>query len=235
MQSNCGSNWVKWTYTVLPAIIFVLFPAPPVFAQTQDAHQPDFQQVQKRIEQLEQEIRDLKQQVAAAAPTTASDYKSNGQAPAATPAEKSKSDSTVDIYGFAMLDSGYQFHTIDPNWFDVVRPVKLPAFSGEFAPNGKAFYGVRQTRFGVKSLTPTSFGDLKTLFEFELFGTGVDAGQTTFRLRHAYGELGHVWRRPILECVHGHRCLPQLARILGTEWHDLLPQRTGSLDTDPRR
>ena len=34
-------------------------------------------------------------------------------------------------------------------------------------------------------------GDLKTTFEFELFGTGVDAGQTTFRLRHAYGELGH--------------------------------------------
>ena len=29
------------------------------------------------------------------------------------------------------------------------------------------------------------------MFEFELFGTGVDAGQTTFRLRHAYGELGH--------------------------------------------
>jgi hypothetical protein len=31
---------------------------------------------------------------------------------------------------------------------------------------------------------------LSTIFEFELFGTGVDAGQTTFRLRHAYGELG---------------------------------------------
>ena len=28
------------------------------------------------------------------------------------------------------------------------------------------------------------------MFEFELFGTGVDEGQTTFRLRHAYGELG---------------------------------------------
>src|SRR5258708_12985914 len=122
MQSNCGSNWVKWTYTVLPAIIFVLFPAPPVFAQTQDAHQPDFQQVQKRIEQLEQEIRDLKQQVAAATTTTASDYKSNGQAPAATPAEKSKSDSTVDLYGFAMLDSRYHFPPIHPTPFASVLP-----------------------------------------------------------------------------------------------------------------
>jgi hypothetical protein len=35
-------------------------------------------------------------------------------------------------------------------------------------------------------------GELKTQFEWELFGTGVDAGQTTIRLRHAYGELGKV-------------------------------------------
>ena len=61
---------------------------------------------------------------------------------------------------------------------------------GEFAPDGKVWFGVRQTRFGVKTSTPTPLGDLKTHFEFELFGTGVDAGQTTFRLRQAYGELG---------------------------------------------
>jgi hypothetical protein len=35
-------------------------------------------------------------------------------------------------------------------------------------------------------------GELRTIFEFELFGTGVDAGQTTFRLRHAWGELGKL-------------------------------------------
>ena len=41
-----------------------------------------------------------------------------------------------------------------------------------------------------RGFTPTSMGELRTTFEFELFGTGVDEGQTTFRLRHAYGELG---------------------------------------------
>src|SRR5215831_2649251 len=89
-----------------------------------------------------------------------------------------------------MLDSGYQFKQNDPNWFDVLRPVKLPAFKDQFAPDGKVFFGVRQSRLGVKSSTPTKYGELKTQFEFELFGTGVDEGQTTFRLRHAYGELG---------------------------------------------
>ena len=105
--------------------------------------------------------------------------------------KKPGSESTLDIYGFAMTDAGYNFGTIDPNWFDVVRPTKLPAFANQFGPNGQTYWSVRQTRFGVKSSTPTSFGDLKTIFEFELFGTGVDAGQTTFRLRHAWGEMGH--------------------------------------------
>jgi hypothetical protein len=105
--------------------------------------------------------------------------------------KKPGSENTLDIYGFVMTDAGYDFGAIDPNWFDVVRPTKLPAFANEFGPNGQSFFSVRQTRFGVKSSTPTSFGDLKTIFEFELFGTGVDAGQTTFRLRHAWGELGH--------------------------------------------
>jgi hypothetical protein len=49
---------------------------------------------------------------------------------------------------------------------------------------------VRQTRLGFKSTTQTAMGELFTIFEWELFGTGVDAGQTTIRLRHAYGELG---------------------------------------------
>jgi hypothetical protein len=96
----------------------------------------------------------------------------------------------VDIYGFAMLDMGYQFKQNDPSWFDVVRPTKLPAFAEEFGKDGRWFASVRQSRFGVKSFVPTDLGELRTIFEFEMFGVGVDAGQTTIRLRHAYGELG---------------------------------------------
>src|SRR6185436_15103209 len=104
----------------------------------------------------------------------------------------------VDLSGFAMLDMGYQANQNHPDWFDVVRPTKLPSFADEFAPDGNTFAGVRQSRFGVRSFTPTEAGEIKTIFEFELFGTGVDAGQTTFRLRHAWGELvkwgaGQTW------------------------------------------
>ena len=97
---------------------------------------------------------------------------------------------TFEIYGFAMLDIGHDFKTINPNWSDTMRVTRLPSFEGQFGEDNNTFAGVRQSRLGVRSSVPTDLGDLKTTFEFELFGTGVDEGQTTFRLRHAYGEIG---------------------------------------------
>jgi hypothetical protein len=71
-----------------------------------------------------------------------------------------------------------------------MRVTKLPSDPKQFGEDNRTFFSVRQTRFGVRTSSPTAFGELKTQFEFEMFGTGVDAGQTTIRLRHAYGELG---------------------------------------------
>jgi len=71
-----------------------------------------------------------------------------------------------------------------------MRVTKLPSVEDQFGRDHNTFAGVRQSRLGVRASFPTDLGELKTTFEFELFGTGVDEGQTTFRLRHAYGELG---------------------------------------------
>ncbi len=105
-------------------------------------------------------------------------------------ATTSNAQTTFDIYGFVMMDMGYDIKQVDPLWYDTMRPTKLPAFEDQFGADGNVYYSARQTRFGVKSSTDTDLGTLKTQFEWELFGTGVDAGQTTLRLRHAYGELG---------------------------------------------
>ncbi len=96
----------------------------------------------------------------------------------------------LSIYGFAMLDMGYDMKQNDPSWFDVMRPTKLPSYANQFGADGRFYSGVRQSRLGVKGSFPTALGELKTQFEFEMFGVGVDAGQTTIRLRHAYGEIG---------------------------------------------
>ena len=191
-------------------VVLCLFPTASVLAQTAPTQEPakptsEVEQLKQRLQQLEQIVSDLKGQI-----TAIEDAKAKPPAPAAiveatyktppttepapvpekTQDKNGKGESTFTIYGFAMLDAGYQFNQNHPDWFDVIRPTKLPAFKDEFAPDGKTYYGVRQSRLGVKSTTPTKYGELKTQFEFELFGTGVDAGQTTFRLRHAYGELG---------------------------------------------
>ena len=70
----------------------------------------------------------------------------------ATSASRSRS---FEIYGFAMLDIGHDFKQIDPNWFDTLRLTKLPSFEDEFGEDNSTFAGVRQSRLGVKSSTPT--------------------------------------------------------------------------------
>jgi hypothetical protein len=121
---------------------------------------------------------------------SAQDSASPSDAPAAATQAQTEPKSSFEIYGFAMLDIGHDFTQINPNWFDTMRVTRLPSFENEFGEDNSTFAGVRQSRLGVRSTTPTDIGELRTQFEFELFGTGVDEGQTTFRLRHAWGELG---------------------------------------------
>lgn len=203
--------------TLLTAVLLASA-APSARAQTQDAQKPadtqkqppEVQQLKDRVKLLEQTVEELKGQInaientqkeASATTTTAApvgEAIAAGGAPPPPPEggkpakqEDKKIGGTFEVYGFAQLDMGYQFKQQHPDWFDVIRVTKLPSRKDEFGPDGQTYAGVRQSRLGVKSSTPTKYGELKTQFEFELFGTGVDAGQTTFRLRHAYGELGH--------------------------------------------
>ena len=105
-------------------------------------------------------------------------------------AQEADEKKVMDIYGFIMMDAGYNFNQIHPDWFDVIRTTKLPEFENQYGSDGNFYFSVRQTRLGFKNYFDTPLGELFTQFEFEMFGTGVDAGQTTIRLRHAYGELG---------------------------------------------
>jgi len=99
-----------------------------------------------------------------------------------------------EIYGFAQADFIQDFDgRLDPNWDDAFRPSKI-GIDEQFGSDGQSSLSVKQSRFGVKGSMPTGDGSepLNFKFEFDLFGTGVDAGQTTFRLRHAYGEWGRL-------------------------------------------
>jgi DcaP outer membrane protein len=101
---------------------------------------------------------------------------------------------SFEIYGFAMVDVIQDTKRVDPNWMDAFRPSKIATPEGEFGTNGQSSISVKQSRVGVKGSMPTgdSTAPIDFKFEIDMFGTGVDAGQTTIRLRHVYGEWGSV-------------------------------------------
>jgi hypothetical protein len=103
-------------------------------------------------------------------------------------------EKSFEIYGFAMVDAIQDTKRVDPNWMDAFRPSKIATPEGQFGSNGQNSISVKQSRFGVKGSMPTdsSWGPVKFKFEFDFFGVGADAGQTTIRLRHVYGEWGQL-------------------------------------------
>jgi hypothetical protein len=113
---------------------------------------------------------------------------------ASAPAAAEETGRSFEIYGFAQADAIYDFGRMNPDWDDAFRPSKIANPEGIYGTDGQASVSVKQSRFGVKGTMPTAAdrAPINFKFEFDLFGVGGDAGQTTFRLRHAYGEWGSL-------------------------------------------
>jgi uncharacterized coiled-coil protein SlyX len=120
---------------------------------------------------------------AATAPTTASTGTSGAR------------KLSMAVYGFAQTDAIYDFKRVDPNWEDTLRVTTIPTQGGSLGNDGNFDFSVRQSRLGVKG----GYGDDITYkLEGELYGVGVDQGQTTLRVRHAYATykdflMGQTW------------------------------------------
>jgi hypothetical protein len=110
---------------------------------------------------------------------------------AAQAAEKEEAPA-FEIYGFTQADYVQDFKRVNPAWEDTLRPSRIPTEKGLFGQNGQAVISVRQSRFGAKGRFDGGENPILTTFEFDMFGVGVDEGQTTIRLRHAYGEWGAI-------------------------------------------
>ena len=110
----------------------------------------------------------------------------------AAPAARAQASETphVEVYGFVQADYIQDFKRVNDNWNDTLRPSRIPTLDGEFGDDGQASMSAKQSRLGVQMNLPTSNKPVFTKFEFDMFGVGDDEGQTTIRLRHAYGEWG---------------------------------------------
>lgn len=112
----------------------------------------------------------------------------------AAPGLATAAEESFEIYGFAMADYIQDFGgRLSPDWDDAFRPSRI-GIDGQYGGDGQASISVKQTRVGIKGSMPTSNDAMPITykFEFDMFGTGSDAGQTTMRLRHAYGEWGSI-------------------------------------------
>jgi len=101
----------------------------------------------------------------------------------------------LDIYGFIQTDGIYDVNQMDPSWAATLRPSKIPVNCPGDAgcgKNGETILSARQSRLGFRGFMPTAWGEVKTIFEFDLFAVGGNAGEHNFRLRQAWGELGQV-------------------------------------------
>lgn len=86
-------------------------------------------------------------------------------------------DTTANIYGFAKLDMIYD---VDANLGNAVNrnAIRLDGVDGS---DGHTTMHAQQSRFGIRTSTPSGGSSLNTMVEGDFWGS-------TFRLRHAYGE-----------------------------------------------
>ena len=97
----------------------------------------------------------------------------------------------LEIYGFGQGDFVVDFKRNNPDWFDVNRPSRLPVQPERIRRERpllaqRASEPLRREGHDARR----GDGDVFATFDFDLFGVGIDAGQTTIRLRHAYGTVG---------------------------------------------
>lgn len=100
-------------------------------------------------------------------------------------------DVPFEIYGTMQGDYIQDSKRVDPNWESAFRPSKIETVSGQYGSDGQGLLSVKQSGVGIKGSTTLDNGEtIAFKFNFDMYGVGENAGQTTFRLQNAYGE----WR-----------------------------------------
>ena len=146
------------------------------------------EQQQNMLEAMEEQLRELKGG-AAASQAVPVEIAAAERQPVIVEGDE-VSGYKLDLYGHIQLDAIYDFKRVDPTWESTLRPSTIPTVDGTFGDDGNTIVSVKQTQMGFKGQMPTPMGQVSTWFEFDFFGTGSDAGDTKFNLRHAWVEVG---------------------------------------------
>ena len=155
------------------------------------AHADALQDLKAEVDALRKEVAGLKNQPTGAAPAnavTAGATKGSFKLPG--------SDTSVTIGGYAKLDALYSSRSAGTNaaadqFFD---PTAIPVGPDAGATERHQItLHARQSRLFLKTNSPSSWGDVNTHLEFDLFGASGNesvSNSNNLRVRHAYGSIG---------------------------------------------
>ena len=108
-------------------------------------------------------------------------------------------NTSIKVGGIAQLGVIREMNGFSGNTQTVLSPFGTAAggipYSGTQAAkrSGETSLEARESRINITTLTPTPYGDLKTLIEGDFYGSGGTKASTNgvaLRLRHAMGEMG---------------------------------------------
>ena len=101
-------------------------------------------------------------------------------------------DTSIGVGGYVKLDALYSSTSMGENKYGNQRlePSEIPVKPLGKGNEDQLTLHAKESRFWLKSFTPSSWGDMNTYVEIDFFG---DPGAYTYtpRLRHAYGSLGN--------------------------------------------
>lgn len=165
--------------------------APAAFADAQlDLLKEQVRLLSERIADLEREQVETKEVIADTRETVADTRDravlSTGKAPGSFILPGTNTE--FQVGGYVKADLIYD---LDESTGDAFVPESISVTDDNDDERFRAH--ARQSRLFVKTKTPSEFGDVKTLLEGDFFGVGgneVFSNSASFRLRHAYGEIG---------------------------------------------
>ena len=100
----------------------------------------------------------------------------------------------LNLWVLIQNDVIYDLKSMDPDWIGGFRPSKIPVYSTDpgWGTSGSLHYSVRPSTFKFEGVIPVNhkWNKIRLRFEFDLFGLGVHAGETSLRFRLAYGDWG---------------------------------------------
>jgi hypothetical protein len=93
----------------------------------------------------------------------------------------------VDVTGYVRVNMFYDVQGMRST--EGFRPIEIPVGTETGEEFRGIYLGARQSRIGIESTIGTRIGRLRTYIEGDFVGP---EGQLTFRLRHAFGQVGYM-------------------------------------------